>query len=260
MKRTALPITILLLLFLVIGSWAPYGYGQAVPPQKQAAQDAIAFRLPLSQSTNGVDGYLELRQDARLTAKLRSSLWGMGDINFDDDPDLANFKTEPLRKAVIQVVDRSGKVLESKKQERPLGKLRTTQLYADSTLTYLLTIDYSAGFGSYSGPITELIEVKNGHMRWVEATDLKTGKSDEISLMESLKTAWKLVDAPDGKGKQILLAQCRPNWSAPLDADPDFRITYARFYFNGSKWILAQRTVKGFTEFEEGFPSRKRFP
>ena len=45
-------------------------------------------------------------------------------------------------------------------------------------------------------------------MRWVESTEVTTGKTGEISLMESLKTTWKFVTAPDGKGKQILLAQC----------------------------------------------------
>ena len=78
--------------------------------------------------------------------------------------------------------------------------------------------------------------------------------------MESLKTAWKFVIAPDGKGKQILLAQCRPNWSAALKDDADFRTTYARFYFNGAKWLVAERTVKGLSEFDQGFPSRKHFP
>ncbi|MGA8939409.1 MAG: hypothetical protein WB439_09615, partial [Acidobacteriaceae bacterium] len=120
-------------------------------------------------------------------------------------------------------------------------------------------VDYSAGFGSYSGPITNLVEVKNGRLQWVEATDARTGKRGTISLMESLKTRWKFVDARGGKGKQILLAECRPDWSSAKD-DPDFRITYARFYFDGTRWFVTKRTVKGYSDFEQGFPSRVNFP
>jgi hypothetical protein len=209
---------------------------------------------------NGVNGYLEVLQDPRITPKLRSLLWSTGDTNIEDNPELEMFKSEPPRNAVIQIVNRAGKVMEAKNLERPLAKLQTAQLYTDSRLTYLLTVDYSAGFGSYSGPITSLAEVKGGHLQWVESTDAKTGKTGEISLMESLKTTWKFVNAPDGKGKQILLAQCRPNWSASPNDDPDFRTTYARFYFDGSKWLVVERTVKGLSEFDQGFPSRKHFP
>ena len=171
-------------------------------------------------------------------------MWGIGDDNIDDDSEPATFKSDPPRDAMIQVVDRTGKVVEVKRLERPLAKLRTVQLYGDSRLTYLLTVDYSAGFGSYSGPITRLVEVKSGQRRWIESTEAKTGKTREISLMESLKTTWKFVDAPDRKGKQILLAQCRPDWSSVKD-NPDFATTYARFYFHGTKWLAKERTVKG---------------
>ena len=96
-------------------------------------------------------------------------------------------------------------------------------------------------------------------MRWVESSDPKTGRTQKITLMESLKTAWKLADASDGKGKQILIAECRPDWSSVKD-NPDFTTTYARIYFDGTKWLIVKRTLRVFTEFEQGFPSRKRFP
>jgi hypothetical protein len=104
-----------------------------------------------------------------------------------------------------------------------------------------------------------LVEVESGRLRWIKATDIQTGKAGEISLMESLKTTWKLVDAPDGKGKQILLAECRPDWSSVKD-DPNFTTQYARFYFDGTKWLARVRTVKGSSEFEQDFPNRKNFP
>lgn len=243
--------------FLLFASPFACGFGQT--QDQAAALYETAFRLPLSHRSNGIDGYLELRQDVRLTPKLSGIMWGTGDVNINDDPELATFKGEAPRNAVIQVVDQAGKVLELKKLERPLAKVRTVQLYGDSRLTYLLTVDYSAGFGSYSGPITTLVEVKSGQLWWVESTEARTGRTGEISLMESLKTTWKFVDAPGGKGKQILLAQCRPDWSSVKD-DQNFTTTYVRFYFDGIKWLAKERTVKGISEFDQGFPSRKYFP
>lgn len=257
MMRTPPRALTALLFFLILVLAVPCSYAEAFQPQEQYV---IASRLPLSQRSNGVDGYLEMLQDARLTPRLSGILWGTGDINIDDDPELALFKSQPPVNAVIQIVDRNGKVRQTKELERPLAKLRPVKLYGDSKLTYLLTVDYSAGFGSYSGPITNLVEVSGGHMQWVKSTMVETGKTGEISLMESLKTTWKIVDAPDGRGKQILLALCRPNWSASVNEDQDFRTSYARFFFNGAKWLVVERTVKGLSEFDQGFPSRKNFP
>ena len=237
-----------------------WGLEQSMQDQvKEVTPYQTAIRLPLSQTSNGIDGYLELRQDGRLTQKLTGRLWGTGDVDIDDDPVLTVFKNDPPRNAVIRMVDHRGKVVESKELERPLAKLRTEHLYGDSRLTYLLTVDYSAGFGSYSGPITRLAEVTGGRLKWIESTELKTGKTEQISLMESLKTTWKFVDGLDGKGNQILLAQCRPDWSSAKE-DPVFITTFARFYFDGAKWVVKARVVKGFNEFDQGFPSRRNFP
>ena len=260
--RTQLRIPFVLLhcalsLFCLGGCFAQGFTDGAQAPR--SSQYKTTARLPLSQASNGIDGYLELLQDARLTPELTGLIWGTGEIDINDDPKLVEFKSNPPHNGAIQVVDRAGRILEVKNLERPLAKLRSAQLYRDARLTYLLTVDYSAGAGSYNGPITSLVEVKNGHLRWLQATELGTGKTGEISLMESLKTTWRLVAAPGGKGKQILLAQCRPDWSSVKD-DPDFTTQYARFYFDGSKWLAKVRTVKGISEFDQGFPERKNFP
>ena len=253
-----IPGVLLLLTFLAFSSERCFARRLLDEVQASAPYKTTA-KLPLSQASNGVDGYLELRQDARLTPKLIDLMWGTGDVNVDNDPQLGAFKSNPPRSGEIDVVDRAGRILDVKKLERPLAKLRVAQLYSDAKLTYLLTVDYSAGFGSYNGPMTSLVEVNSGHFRWIESTELRTGKTGQISLMDSLKTTWKLVDAPHGKGKQILLAQCRPDWSSVRD-DPNFTTQYARFYFDGTRWLAKVRTVKGLSEFDQGFPSRRNFP
>ena len=102
------------------------------------------------------------------------------------------------------------------------------------------------------------MEVIGGRLRWLEATNIATGRTEQISLPKTLKTVWEFVDAASGKGKQILLAACRPDFKSAKDQG--FTITYTRYYFDGTKWLYAERTDKGFTEFEEGFPDRKFFP
>jgi hypothetical protein len=215
--------------------------------------------MPLSLSVNHLDGELRLLVDSRLTPKLRQDMWETSalDVSVGDDQQLAAFKSVPPRNALVQIVSKDGAVVEAKELERPLVKLTSAKLYGDSRLTYIVTVDYSAGFGSYSGPITFLVEVPDRHLKWIEATDEKTGVKKQISLMTSLKTTWEWINSPDGKGKQILHAACRPT---AFGDNHDFTISYTRFYFDGTKWIELSRSRKGYSDFEDGFPERNQFP
>ncbi len=212
--------------------------------------------MQLTRAANGVDGELQLMKDDRITAAVSKQVWDTGGLEAEPEQYEPSFKKSPPKNAIVQIVDRAGRVLDAKQLERPLARIGTVQLYADERLTYLLTVDYSAGFGSYSGPMTFPVEVMDGHLRWLDAVEKGTGKRSRISVMQSPKTAWKIVDAAGG-GKEILEAACRPDWSMKSD---DFTITYRRYFFDGSKWVEVHRTKKGFTEFDEGFPSRGLFP
>lgn len=239
----------------------PFLYGQTIPHQERGSgQYSVVLRMPLTKGANGVDGELVLLDDARLTPKLLDLMWGTGGIDIDDDPALAIFKNDLPHNAVIQIMARDGSVVDRLELERALVKLQTTKLYGNSKITYLVMVDYSAGFGSYSGPVTLPLEVGDGHLRWLEATQAKTGHTEQIELMNSLKTVWKFVDSADGKGKLILHAACRPDFNSKAKDDSAFTITYTRYYFDGTKWMYVDRKVQGFSEFEEGFPPRKLFP
>jgi hypothetical protein len=217
----------------------------------------VGARVPLTQAANGVEGELQLLKDERITAALAKQTWNTGGLDVDPDDYLASFKTSPPRQAMIRVVDRDGKVLDSEELERPLARIGTAQLYRDARVTFLLTVDYSAGFGSYSGPITSFLDVTGGRLHWVEDIDV-SGKRSKISVMDSLKTGWRIVNAPNG-GKEILEAACRPT-EQTFKTGGNFTITYSRYFFDGTQWRLASRTVPGFTEFDGGFPSRRHFP
>lgn len=216
----------------------------------------VAAAMPMSRDANGVAGQLELILDSRITPAMLKDKWQTGEL--DTDPK-GVFKTSPPRNAELRLVRSDGDVVYSKLLERPLASLESSHLYADVRFTYLLTVDYSAGFGSYSGPITSLWEVSNGTPRRLEATDPVSGKGGEISLMTSLKTAWRIVPAKSGNGKDILLALCRPDRAVKLGGYQNFETNYVRYSFNGVRWVGLIRTVKRLSEFDE-FPSRRLFP
>lgn len=245
------------ILFIAIGATA----GHLATDVSAAARLVVFQRLPLSETANGIDGELQLMQDARLTASLRKDLWGMGDLSDAADAQGPVLSGGPLRNAVVRIVRSDGTPVKSEALERPLARLEHARLYREHRDTFLLTVDYSTGVGSYSGPVTLFVEVTGGRLEWLEATESSTGKKERIALMRSLKTIWKIVAAPDGSGKEILEALCRPVLETALKpGDVEFRLTYRRYSFDGKKWVSLASERKGFSEFEDGIPNRSLFP
>ena len=218
---------------------------------RSAARSAVFQRARLSNAENGLNGELELVQDSRLTPALRERLWGGGELT----PDSPIFRTAPLRNAELRLVRWGGLPVESEPLERPLAKLESTRLYGGSRETYLLTVDYSAGFGSYSGPATFLLEVAGGLINWLQATQTGTGKKERITLARTLKSVWGIVDVPGTTQKEILQALCRP-----IPDSHEFTLTYLRYYFDGQNWVRLDRSQKGCSDFEDGLPDRSLFP
>ncbi len=235
-------------------AWVPFAGAQGSAP----AGYRVGRSLPLTAAENGVNGHLVLWQDSRLTPRLKAELWQTGEPDETDEQRASSFsKSSPARPALLQVIGVAGEVIDAKTLEHSLARMSATHLYGDGKTTFMVTADYSAGFGSYSGPITWPVEVIRGRLQWLQSYDRATGKVEEISLMSSLKTTWKLVRGTHGE--EILLAQCRPDWGAPLNKDPDFHIRYIRIYWTGKKWISVDRTVPGYSDFEDGFPRRSLF-
>lgn len=208
---------------------------------------AVYARLSLTKQTDGIDGELQVLQDGRLTPSLRGKLWETGDAGAD---------AASLRHASIRLVRSDGSLVQSEELEHPLARLECVHLYADRRSTCLVTVDYSAGFGSYSGPATFLLEIKSGRLSWIEAKDTRTGRTQRISLADTLKSAWKIVGARTGSGKDLLQALCRPD----IDIEGGFKMIYIRYFYDGNVWQERVRETSGFSEFEDGFPEMKLFP
>lgn len=234
--------------------------------EQEKPNDYVIYqRNPLAKKLNGVNGEIQLLQDARLSAELREKTWGRMPIEMAELENPASpFKGDPARCAILRIVDRVGRVTEEKRLDKPLASMKEANLYGDDRITYLVSVDYSAGWGSYSGPITSLMEVAGGKLKWLEAVDEVTGQPEPINVMSSLKTAWKVTDAPRGTAKDILQIACRPDWSAPVSSvgDVDFFLIYTRYSFNGKTWVISGRREKGLAELDEldALLDRKPFP
>jgi hypothetical protein len=209
---------------------------------------AIRASLPLTQPVHGIDGTLQLVQDARLTVAMQRKLWNTGETS-----------TLTLRNAALRIVRRDNTIVDSIDFERPMARLAKVRLYGTpGRETFLVTVDFTAEAGSYNGPITYLVDVVGGHLKFLEATDRTTGKADRIALMQSLKRSWQLAPAQPGSPgtRDILYALSQPGDATATE----FVTIYRRYFFDGTSWIRVSREEKGLTEFDGGPPSRRLFP
>ncbi len=91
--------------------------GISVMASDAAEKDyTIHQSVMLRKASDGVDGYLQLLEDARLTPELRKDMW----IKFNDplqvlegnvskdDPLLLSFEDQPVRNARLRLVDAKG--------------------------------------------------------------------------------------------------------------------------------------------------------
>jgi hypothetical protein len=236
-----------------------------MPPVIAAQRPALSLvkTLVLNRESDGVDGKLELLEDARLTPAIRKTLWQVGDptVAFgEDSAQTRALATPPLLHAVLRLRDGSGKTLFEKKLKRELAQIEFESIHPGQR-TIFVTTDLSIGFGSYAGPSTELLEVSGQRLEAVTARGPKTGEVDPIEVMRSLKTEWKLAPASANQPGQrdILSLACRPkDWGSTTT---DFVRIYVRYHWNGTEWVLFGRRVPGIWEAgDDPFPASEKFP
>jgi hypothetical protein len=211
-------------------------------------------------------GRLELLEDARIRPEMRSAIGeAYGGDPCADKPSsvLRRLCSAPshaaLRPAILRLLDGQGRVVSADTAERPLGDLAAVRLYGSMRRAYLFTVDLSAGIGSYSGPYTRLADPDSGGFGWLVA-DSAGVANDTITLVSTLKTAWRAVARADGRGQDLLMVLCRPDLAGPDTGDVRFTLTYERFTFDGRRWTLRRRQREGCYESGEPFPADSLFP
>jgi len=203
----------------------------------------IFQELTLNKYSNGVDGSLLILIDERidgLSGGMRKDPYsGMGTLHLELDPRNWSLQQVEVKEAVMLVVDERLRILYSEQLGRESARLDRVFLYQDkSRPTFIVTRDYSAGWGSYNGPISYFLEVSERGIHYI----LPHG------LMTSLKTAWAIDNKEHSA--EILSKKCRPNFEASSGSSLDFQVIYERFSFDGSQWNTAVHQEAGFWEYE----------
>ncbi|SJZ41058.1 hypothetical protein SAMN02745119_00522 [Trichlorobacter thiogenes] len=209
--------------------------------QQHPRCDYVAYqRLPLTKKLHGVDGALVILRDRSVLA--------VEQYSFEDNETSCN--------ARLHLEGPGNTPIATHALERPIARIEATNLVGGRPASFALTVDYSSGIGSYSGPATRFFDVVAGEIRWLQAKDKKTGTLQELVVASTLKTEWKLV--PNGQHQDILEVRCRPAFKG--EYDDSFEVTYKRYRFNGHGWMQYSRSEKGFWESDGTFPQVTLFP
>ncbi len=226
---------------------------------------SVTVTFLLTTPEDGLNGYLQLLEDERLTDDLHKKLWASGgpDMALDhNDPLYKRLTTPPLRRAVLRLLDERGHLVGQLTLQRELALLQGASLHAGYR-TLLVTTDLTHGYGSYSGPLTQILDLSQGKLEIAAARNAITGNPAPIYLARTLKTEWRVSgDSPrPGAPIDLLEVACRPNPNAPLDPSPsDFAIIRTRYHWTGTEWIYARRRAPGFWEADQPFPPMENFP
>lgn len=180
---------------------------------------------------------LTLLLDKRLTPAVVQQEWASGNER----------EEEPAR---LELRGGKGDLLDSLKFDVPFAQLHPTPLRGTNVPTYLVSLDLTAQSGSYNGPLTLPIEVRNNRLQQVSA--LNAGKQSEpIQLALTGKAAWKKMAR--GNADHFLAVSCQPR-------NDGFIIAYRRYFPTRQGWQVRKRTQPGFWESDQDFPDDNLFP
>jgi hypothetical protein len=226
--------------------------------------------IRLTDEQDGLDGRIELLEDERLTDEVmalvlatfacwseRSSMKGDA-LAFCESAD-----DTPLRPATVRLVSARGDVLDSRSFERDTAVLGVRSLYGARAPAFSVTVDFTAGMGSYNGPITWFFDLHERKLRWLQARDSEDGELHEMALMSSLKTRWELAPAEGGASLDVVSIACRPDFERK---EPDGSVRFlehrTRYHFDGKAWTRYRRSRPGYWENDSyyAFPKLREFP
>jgi hypothetical protein len=197
--------------------------------------------LDLNTYSNGVDGSALILVDERLEglrgAIKRDPYSGIETLGVEPDPSAWFLPQQDVNEALLLIIDQRLRTLYFERLGRESARMDRVFLYQDrSKPTFVLTRDYSIGWGSYNGPISYFLEVSGSGIRYI----LPHG------LMTSLKTAWAIV--PTDAAAEILSKKCRPDFEKSNSGPMEFKVIHERFTFADGSWHAALREQPGFWE------------
>ena len=152
--------------------------------------------------------------------------------------------------AILELRGCKGQLLDRLTLDAPLARLDSVPVRGAPAPTYLVSVDLTAESGSYNGPLTFPVQVKDQQLQRVEAT-APDGHSEPIRLALTGKAAWKKT--PVGLVDDFLSVSCQPR-------DGNFVIFYRRYHPTRRGWQVRVRSEPGFWESDSEFPNILLFP
>lgn len=212
-------------------------------PRKAERGYRIEKSFALTLKTNGIAGRLVLLLDK--------------DLKGDYDP----LSGGHYVKAALEILSADGRPVERLSLGRPLASLEPSAEIPGTPPWYSLTVDYSAGFGSYSGPATSFVRVADGRLQWLEAKDLTHDKTARVRLVRALKRDWRIVTHGKGDSTEIHTVACLPVKDEKREASSGFKVIFGRFFMKQGLWYYKEKSEPGFWESggRTSFPKDSRY-
>ncbi len=230
-------------------------------PQGYAIRQSIA----LHKKTYGIDGTLEVLEDAHVTPALQKAMWRVtADPRFvlaDNDPHRALIEKDPLRMAHVRLVTHDGRILFEDKFVWPLAEIEVAPLTNGGNPVIFVTTDNTTSFGSYKGTATRLLEF---HRAGAKAGDkdrapayASIGEDPKPALLiRSQKSDWRL--AKNARGEDVIhLINAYPDVNGNIN---DFIIEYSTIAADEGGWNMRTYTGRGVWEPQEAWPPAAKFP
>ncbi|AUH52746.1 hypothetical protein CXB49_19095 [Chromobacterium sp. ATCC 53434] len=175
-----------------------------------------------------------------------------GAQGLDDASDGDDERKPPLAQAELRIYDSQGGQLSRLRVGR-LSKLERTRLSDGGKPVFLLEENHGAGFGSYSGVEARPFTVGEHGLVFVQPPRRDAAKP--FVMARALKSDWR-----ETRGGFLLLS-CAPDFPASGQWDGQaFRVRYGRLKLQDGRWLLTERSERGFWENEGDFPAERLFP
>lgn len=141
--------------------------------------------MALNKYSNGIDGSILILIDERIDglsgAMTKDPYSGIGNLHLELDPHNWCLRQGEVKEAVLLVVDERLRILYSEQLGRESARLDRVFLYQDkSRATFIVTRDYSIGWGSYNGPISYFLEVSESGIHYILPHGLMTSFEDSM--------------------------------------------------------------------------------
>lgn len=226
--------------------------GLALPA---AAQEVQVMRLPLDKRTHGIEGWVVLRTDSRITPAMAIPLQDYQWFGFGEPPPVRPPVTSaPLADAELRLEDKAGREMVSMPLGSPFAALSAVPLLPDKGRAFVLEVS-NGGFGQFTGTLGRPFAVEAGRLSFLVAVGPSDAPAGDIVLTRAPRTGWLVLPAAAGRPGELLQATCLPGGGG---ADGFAEILTA-WRWDGV-WRRHERRGRGYCNWAPGLPALSAFP